>query len=99
MARRAAIVVALLLVTLSVVLVAADAGLRTLSQFYISRSIQRSLDLPERPSVSLGGFPFSVRLLSGDIPSVTVRARDVTAQGLKLERVDLNLNGVDMSAA
>jgi hypothetical protein len=99
MGRRVAFVVSISLGALLVLLVAADAGLRALSQYYVSRSIQSSLDLDERPSVSLGGFPFTVRLLSGDLPSVSVRAQSVIAEGVRLDRVDLTLHGVDVSAA
>jgi hypothetical protein len=99
MGKRVVFVVSIALGALLMLLVAADAGLRALSQYYVSRSIQSSLELDERPSVSLGGFPFAVRLFSGDLPSVSVRARNVIADGVRLDRVDLTLRGVDLSAA
>jgi hypothetical protein len=47
------------LIPLVLVLAAADYGLRYLSQYWVARQLQRSLELPGQPSVSLGGSPTS----------------------------------------
>ena len=83
-----------LLVTLAVVLVAADFGLRFLSEYWVSKQVQESLQLPKRPSLSLGGFPYIPHLVSGEFPTVTVRTGTFTADHIKMERVRLTLRDV-----
>lgn len=85
------------LVTLAVVLAAADFGLRFLSEYWVARQVQQSLQLPTKPSVSLGGFPYTPRLVSGDFPTATVRIGAFTADQIKLERVSLTLRDVHFS--
>ena len=51
-----------------VLLVGADLGLRALAQYWIAGQLRSSLGLERRPSVSLGGFPFLPRLVTGEIP-------------------------------
>src|SRR6266516_2604843 len=85
------------LLTLVLVLVAADFGLRFLSEYWVSRQVQRSLALPARPSVSLEGFPFIPRLVSGDFSSATVRTGPFTRGSVGLDRVRLTLHEVHFS--
>jgi LmeA-like phospholipid-binding len=85
------------LVTLAVVLTAADFGLRFLSDYWVARQVQQSLQLPTRPSVSLGGFPYIPRLVSGAFPTATVRSDAFTADQVKLERISLTLRDVRCS--
>jgi hypothetical protein len=85
------------LITLALVLVTADFGLRFLSQYWVARQLQRSLDLPSRPSVSLGGFPYIPRLVSGELPTATVRTGTFSVEGVTVERVRLTLHQVHFS--
>lgn len=85
------------LLTLVLILVAADFGLRFLSEYWVSRQLQRSLDLPSRPSVSLEGFPFIPRVVSGDFSSATVRTGPFTEGGVRLQRMRLTLHDVHFS--
>lgn len=55
------------LVVLVAILVAVDFGLRLLTGYWLGRGLQTSLSLGERPSVSLGDFPF--------LPELVVRQR------------------------
>jgi hypothetical protein len=85
------------LITFVVVSVAADFGLRFLSQYWVAGQVQRSLDLPSRPSVTLNVFPFIPRLLSGDVSEATIRTGTFTVEGVRLERVRITLRGVHFS--
>jgi LmeA-like phospholipid-binding len=85
-------------VTLALVLLAADFGLRFLSEYWVARQIQQSLQLPSQPSVSLEYFPYIPRLVSGDFPTATVRTGPFTADQVRLERVRLTLRDVHFSS-
>jgi LmeA-like phospholipid-binding len=66
---------------LVLVLVGADFGLRALGEHWVSGQLQDSFELDQRPSVSLGGFPFLPRLVTGRFPSVTVEATGTVRTG------------------
>jgi hypothetical protein len=85
------------LVAFVLVLVAADFGLRFLSQYWVAGQIQRSLDLPSRPSVTLSDFPFIPRLVSGDVSKATVQTGPFAVEGVRLERVRLTIRTVHFS--
>jgi hypothetical protein len=93
--RRALIVVAVV----ALFLVGADLGLRALAQYWIAGQIQTSFDLRDRPSVSLGGFLFLPRLITGKFPEVSVRSRGTVKTGrFPLSGVDLTLRQVRFPA-
>jgi LmeA-like phospholipid-binding len=93
--RRALIVVA----AVALFLVGADLGLRALAQYWIAGQIQTSFELRDRPSVSLGGFPFLPRLITGKFPEVRVRSRGTVKTGrFPLSGVDLTLRQVRFPA-
>jgi len=50
------------------VLVVADATARAMVRPWIGRDVALALGLPERPSVTIGGFTFLPRLVTGEIP-------------------------------
>jgi hypothetical protein len=79
---------------LLVVLVGADFGLRALGQYWVSGQLQDSFELDQRPSVSLGGFPFLPRLVTGRFPSVSVEAEGVRTGRFPVSAVDLALEDV-----
>src|SRR6266540_2169879 len=77
------------------VLVGADFGLRALAQYWVSGQLQTSLELDRRPTVSLGGFPFLPRLVTGRFSSVTVDSEGQVRTGrFQLSAVDLALRDV-----
>lgn len=89
--RKALVVLGILLA----VLVGADFGLRALAQHWVAGQLQTSLRLQERPSVSLGGFPFLPRLVTGRFPSVTVESDGARAEReFPMAEVDLTLRDV-----
>lgn len=87
MSRRALVVVAVVLA----VLVAFDTGMRFLAQYWVGRELKESLLLEERPGVSLGGFPFTVRLVVGTFPTVDVEAHGFQDASLRIQRVRVHL--------
>lgn len=87
MTRRALVVVAVVLA----VLLAFDTGMRFLAQYWVGRELKESLLLEERPGVSLGGFPFTVRLVAGTFPTVDVEARGFQDASLRIQRIRVHL--------
>lgn len=86
------------LALLVAVLVAADFGLRLLADYWVGRELQSSLSLSQRPSVSIGGFPFLPELVSGNVASVTVHAKGSVTEGkLPVHEVMLTLQDVSFS--
>jgi hypothetical protein len=80
---------------LVLLLVGADFGLRALGQYWVSGQLQDSFELDQRPSVSLGGFPFLPRLVTGRFPLVSVQAEGTLRTGrFPLSAVDLALQDV-----
>jgi DUF2993 family protein len=78
-----------------VVVVGADFGLRALAQYWVSGQIQSSFQLEHRPSVSLGGFPFLPRLVTGRFPSATVESKGALEAGrFPVLALDLTLHQV-----
>jgi hypothetical protein len=81
-----------------VLLVAADYGVRVVSQYVVAHELQTAMALQERPKVSLGGWPFLTELVTGDIDSVTVSAKgSVTTDQVSVQGLDLDLRDVRFS--
>jgi hypothetical protein len=88
----------IVLAVLVAILVAADFGLRFLTGYWLGRGLQSSLSLSERPSVSLGAFPFLPEVVSGNVSSVTVQANGPVGQGrLPIHELMLVLHDVSFS--
>ena len=86
------------LTALVVVVVGADFGLRLLAEYSVGRSLQSALSLSERPSVSMGGFPFIPELVTGNVDSVTMRVNGWSSEDrVSLESVMLTLHDVSFS--
>jgi hypothetical protein len=86
-----------ILITLVVLLalaVGADIGLRLFTERRLAQSAQVSLGLPQEPDLDLRGFPFLLQFARGRFDSIGVRADDVDAEGLLIERVDLTFEDV-----
>jgi len=80
-------------------LVVADATARAIVRTWIGRDAALALDLRQRPAVTIGGFTFLPRLVSGEIPTVWVRMGTVTASGVSVRAVSLRLGSVRFSRA
>ncbi|MBI4261116.1 MAG: DUF2993 domain-containing protein [Actinobacteria bacterium] len=86
--------VSLFLVAL--LLVGADLGLRLFAEFWVGRELRESLDLPDRPDVDLGGFPFLVHLVSASFPAVGVAIDGYEDGSLRIRRTEIELRDVDI---
>lgn len=84
------------LLIVAVLAIAGDAALRSYVEGRVQSRLASEID-SEATEVSLGGFPFVVRLISGRIPSVTLEATNARRAGLKIEKLSLDLEGVRMS--
>ena len=76
----------------------ADGYFRRMSEQRIADSLQRQLGLPQAPTLTLGGFPFAVALVTGRIPTasavaplapMSISGHDVTLRDLRVEGRDL----------
>jgi LmeA-like phospholipid-binding len=88
----------IVLIVVAVLLVFLDIGSRLAAQYAVSRNVAAALDLPERPKVSLGGFPFLPSFFAGSVPTVTVIAGTTTMGGVSIRDVHLTLRDVTFSA-
>ena len=86
------------LIVIAAILAAVDYGARLYSQRIVADQIQSSLDLPERPTVKFGGWPFLPHALSGNLDTVTVTATEFTKLRVRLTKVELKLQDVHFSS-
>jgi hypothetical protein len=82
------------LLTLFVCAVAADRVSLALTQRAVATQLETSGGLSARPDVSIRGLPFLTQALAGKYDDVEVSARDVTAGGGRLSKLDVTLRGV-----
>lgn len=86
----------MVLAVLAALYVGVDIGLRVFAQFWVSRELAESLALRERPDVSLGGFPFIPDLIAGSFDSVSLEVEGYDAEGVRIDRVEMHLEDVDV---
>lgn len=92
-----AIVVTVLVV--AALLVAADVGLRFWAQAWIEDRVGAALGISEPVDLALGGFPFLPAFLRGHFDEVTVEVDGLEREGIRLERVTLDLRDVRFDRA
>jgi LmeA-like phospholipid-binding len=78
--------------------VAADFGARALADAGVAKDLQTTLHLSSRPDVSLGGFPFIPKLVSGHFDTVTAAGHGLSSGDVRFSRVDLTVHDVKTSA-
>jgi LmeA-like phospholipid-binding len=84
-------------VVLVLLLVVADVGLKSFAEGQVGREVQGSLELQEAPTVSLGGFPFLPRLISGSFPLVTLGVEGYEAADVvRVDSIRVDLRDVDI---
>ena len=86
-----------LIVILGVLLVAGDAWARGKIEGRLASELQDSLGSTGDIEVSLGGFPFVLRALSGKIPTATVTTERLTRDGLRFTDVTMTLRDIRFS--
>jgi LmeA-like phospholipid-binding len=88
---RALLVVVIVLVAL---LLAADRGAEYLAGEAAEDRLAERPEVVGEPDVDVGGFPFLTQLLAREFDDVDVRVPALTAEGVPLTNVDLELRGV-----
>jgi hypothetical protein len=78
-------------------LVAGDTAVRAYAESTIAGRLERDLGADGAVAVSLGGFPFVAGLLTEDIPNATVVAEDIESDGLQIDRLTVEAEGVHIS--
>lgn len=89
--------VLVLIVILGVLFVAGDAWARGKIEGRLASELQGSLGSTGDIEVSLGGFPFVLRALSGNIPTASVATERMTRDGLRFTDVTMTLRDIRFS--
>jgi LmeA-like phospholipid-binding len=79
---------------LAVLLVAADRISVAVAENQISERLTSAYGLPQRPGVSITGFPFLTQVAAGDYQQINVSASQVPADGATLHDLNVRLTGV-----
>jgi hypothetical protein len=79
---------------LAALLVAADRISVAVAENQISDRLTSAYGLPERPGVSITGFPFLTQVAAGDYGQIDVSASQVPAGGATLRDLNVRLTGV-----
>jgi hypothetical protein len=85
------------LALLSVIVFFGDTAFRSVAEHRAADELRDGLSLSEKPSVGIGGWPFSVHLVAQSFPTVEISGRDVRIEGLAVTTFDLLLRDVDFS--
>jgi hypothetical protein len=70
---------------------------RIWAESYLAGQIQRSLHLSGKPDVTFGGALFGPQLVSGELSSAKVKAKDFSANGVQFFQATLDLHAVKFS--
>ena len=79
---------------LAVLLVAADRISVAVAENQISDRLTSAYGLPDKPGVSIAGFPFLTQVAAGDYQQIDVSASQVSADGATLHDLKVRLSGV-----
>jgi hypothetical protein len=79
---------------LAVLLVAADRISVAVAENQISDRLTSAYGLPDKPGVSITGFPFLTQVAAGDYRQIDVSASQVPAGGAMLHDLNVRLSGV-----
>src|SRR6201993_4230742 len=79
---------------LAVLLVAADRISVAVAENQISGRLTSAYGLPDKPGVSIPGFPFLPQVAAGDYQQIDVSASQVPADGATLHDLKVHLSGV-----
>jgi hypothetical protein len=84
---------------LAVLLVTADRISVAVAENQISDRLTSAYGLPEKPGVSITGFPFLTQVAAGDYGQIDVSASQVPAGGATLRDLNVRLTGVHASVS
>lgn len=85
---------AITLLVLVGLFVAADRITVSIAESQIAKRIQQSQNLASKPSVSIAGFPFLTQLIGMKLDKVSVDARGIVRNGVRVTDLHVDLNGV-----
>jgi hypothetical protein len=84
---------------IAVLLVAADRISVAVAENQISDRLASAYGLPQKPGVSIAGFPFLTQVAAGDYHQIDVSASQVPADGATLHDLNVRLTGVHASVS
>jgi hypothetical protein len=87
----------IVLIVLLALLVAADRIGLLVAQREIGNRVASSYNLPQRPDVTIRGFPFLTQLASGKYSEIDVLVPSVTRNGVTVQNLQVKLTGVHAS--
>jgi hypothetical protein len=85
-----------ILIFLIAVVMAADRVGAIVAAHVLAGKIQTDEHLPNRPSASIGGFPFLTQAFGGDYKSVTITAHEVPINRVSVTTLTAHLHGVHL---
>jgi hypothetical protein len=85
------------LLVLVILAVAADFAARFVAQAEVASKIQQQ-GFPQKPSVTIEGFPFLTQVASRDIQQVRIGARNITEGPLLISKVSAVLTGIHLNS-
>jgi len=88
-----------LLVVLIGLLIAADRIGVVVADKVVASKIQSQQHLSQKPSVSIGGFPFLTQVASRDFSHITVDIHGLVANGIPISDVHADLRGVHVNSS
>lgn len=88
---------AILLLILVVLAVVADSWVRGRAERRLATELQSSFNSGEDVEVSLGGFPFVVRAVSGHLPEAEIRSPKLVREGIRFTDVTLTFKDLRFS--
>lgn len=94
MGSRAIRITAIVVVVLLVLLFVADRIANRVVAGQIATEAQRSQNLPNKPSVSIGGVLFLPQVIQGDYHDINIDVRGSVQEGLRIDRLRSHLDGV-----
>lgn len=91
---RKLLVAILILVLLGVV---AEVAARRVAEDRVASRLKRTFDLSSEPDVQMGGVPFLLELVRGDVSEITMSAGNVRSEDVRLDDVTVNMRNVRFS--
>jgi hypothetical protein len=80
-------------------LVALDRGAEMVIERVVAGKVRDCLQTPDRPDVEISGFPLLPDLVRGRLDGMTMTARDANAQGVRVQELRVEAEGVEREGA
>ena len=85
------------LVLLLLLVVVADVFAKQVAEEQIARRLRRTFELSEEPSVAVGGVPFLLNVVRGEISSIEMTGDRVRSEDVSLDDVEVQIHDVRFS--